>query len=177
MHKIKEALMNELYEYEEKAKKMSGGKISTQELEKIHKLTDTVKNIDKIEMYEELGEEGMSAFEGGYSYRRGRGRNARRDSMGRYARAGGYSRDGRYSEEGGSSYASYAGGGRGGSGGGSRGGGGNSYEGGGYSRESGYSYDGAKDYMLEQLEEMMENVDTQQEREAIKRCMHAIEKA
>lgn len=30
---------------------------------------------------------------GGSSYARGRGRNARRDSMGRYARAGGYSRE------------------------------------------------------------------------------------
>ena len=52
MHKIKEMLMNELYEYEEKAKKMSGGKLSPTELERIHKLTDSVKNIDKIEFLE-----------------------------------------------------------------------------------------------------------------------------
>ena len=83
MHKIKEMLMAELYEYEEKAKKMSGGKISMQELEKIHKLTDTVKNIDKIEALEEGGysEDGYYMGEGriyGTSYRRGRGRNARR---------------------------------------------------------------------------------------------------
>ena len=48
MHKIKEMLMKELYEYEEKAKKMNGGKLSAGDLETIHKLTDTVKNIDKI---------------------------------------------------------------------------------------------------------------------------------
>lgn len=52
MHKIKEMLMKELYEYEEKAKKMNGGKLSAGDLETIHKLTDTVKNIDKIEMLE-----------------------------------------------------------------------------------------------------------------------------
>ena len=53
MHKIKEMLMKELYEYEEKAKKINGGKLSAGDLETIHKLTDTVKNIDKIEMLEE----------------------------------------------------------------------------------------------------------------------------
>ena len=91
MHKIKEMLMNELYEYEEKAKKMPNGKLSTQELEKIHKLTDTVKNIDKIEILEDgegYSEDGAFMGEGriyGTSYARGRGRNARRDRMGRYS--------------------------------------------------------------------------------------------
>lgn len=55
------------------------------DLEIIHKLTDTIKNIGKIEMLEE---------EGGYSqddgYGRG-GRNTRRDSMGRYSRDDGRS--------------------------------------------------------------------------------------
>ena len=58
MHKIKELLMDELHEYEERAKKMSGGKISAGDLETIHKLTDTIKNIDKIEMLE--GDDGYS---------------------------------------------------------------------------------------------------------------------
>ena len=78
MHKIKEKLMQELYEYEEKAKKMGGGKISAGDLETLHKLTDTVKNIDKIEMLEEEME-GESSYAGGNSYARGgrgRGRNA-----------------------------------------------------------------------------------------------------
>lgn len=95
MHGLKEALMRELKEYEERAQR-SGGKMSPQDLEKIHMLTDTVKNIDKISMleaddgYSETGYPGGS-YRDGYSGRRGQ----RRDSMGRYSRDGGYNdRDG-----------------------------------------------------------------------------------
>ena len=173
MHKIKEMLMKELYEYEEKAKKMSGGKISAGDLETLHKLTDTVKNIDKIEMLEDedgeyseagnwMGEGRMygTSYEGGSSYargRRGRGRNARRDSMGRYSREGGYSEEG-YSEERGRQ-------------GGNRGGMNRS------SYRVGYSYDGAKDHMIEKLEEMLDMAETPQERKAIHRCIEQIEQA
>ena len=60
------------------------------DLELIHKLTDTIKNIGKIEMLEE---------EGGYSQEDGQdgggcnrvGRNPRRDSRGRYSRDDGRS--------------------------------------------------------------------------------------
>lgn len=163
MHKIKEMLMNELYEYEEKAKKMSGGKLSQTELDRIQKLTKIVKNIDEIETYEEFGEDGES------SYARGRGRNARRDSMGRYSREGGNSYDGGYSEEGGS----YR---RGGS---SSYRGGSSYEGGnmggGSSYRGGYSRTDAKEHMLDRLEEMMENAESPKEKEAIRQCMQKIE--
>lgn len=161
MHKIKEMLMNELYEYEEKAKKMPNGKISTQELEKIHKLTDTVKNIDKIEMLEDgegYSEDGHYMGEGriyGTSYARGRGRNARRDSMGRYSRDDGYSEN-----YGGSSYA------RGGQGnmGGNRGG--SSY---------GMSYDGAKEMLTEKAEEMLEMTHDPKERRVIEKLMRELE--
>lgn len=98
MHKIKEMLINELYEYEEKAKKMPNGKISQGEIDRIHKLTDTVKNIDKIEALEQgeggYSEDGEYMGEGriyGTSYARGRGRNARRDRMGRYSNDDGMS--------------------------------------------------------------------------------------
>lgn len=50
------------------------------DLELIHKLTDTIKNSGKIEMLEEDGGYGE-----GISYARGRGRNNRRDSRGRYS--------------------------------------------------------------------------------------------
>ena len=136
---------------------MPNGKLSTQELEKIHKLTDTVKNIDKIEMLEDgegYSEDGAYMGEGriyGTSYARGRGRNARRDSMGRYSREGG---------------SSYARGGRGGNRGG-----------GNYSREGGYSRDEAKDYMMEQIEQMMEEAETPKQREALQNCMKALERA
>lgn len=151
MHKIKEMLMNELYEYEEKAKRMSGGKISVQELDKIHKLTDTVKNIDKIEMLEEGGgysEESNwmadgrmygTSYDGGSSYARGgrgRGRNARRDSMGRYSSDGGsYARSG----------------------------------------QGGYSRDGAAEMLMEKAEEMLEMTHDPKERKAIEKFIRELE--
>ena len=165
MHKIKEMLMKELYEYEEKAKKMNGGKLSAGDLETLHKLTDTVKNIDKIEMLED--EEGYSEatdFMGegrmyGMSYARGRGRNAKRDSMGRYSREGG-------SYRGGSSYND-----------------GMSYDDGmGHARggrmgNRGYSRDGAKEHMIEKMEDMMEDAETPREKEAIRQCIMKLEQA
>ena len=96
MHSLKEMLMNELYEYEDRAAKSPNGKVSPQELEKIHKLTDTVKNICKIDALEESGEyseAGEWMGEGrihGSSYARGRRGNVKRDSMGRYSGDAGY---------------------------------------------------------------------------------------
>ena len=81
IHKIKKMLCEELEEY---GKQKS---LSVSDVEMIHKLTDTVKNIDKIEMLE--GDGGYSEtypyYMGGSSYARGRGRYAKRDSMGRYS--------------------------------------------------------------------------------------------
>ena len=157
MHKIKEMLMEELKEFEKKSDLKAG------DLETIHKLTDTVKNIDKIEMLED-GEGGYSevggwmadgrmygTYDHGSSYARGRGRNAKRDSMGRYSREDGYSMEGGYS----------------------------GYERGGQGRSSrrGYSYGGAKEYMVDKLEEMMDMAETEQERKAIEQCMMKLEQA
>lgn len=177
MMDLKDLLCAELEEYAEKGKK--SGKMSAADLDGIHKLTDTVKNILKINALEEEGgysedtdfmgegrmygtsyDDGMggnysrrggSSYEGGSSYARGR-RNARRDSRGRYSRDGGM---------GGSSYAR---GGRGGNRGGN-------------SRDGGYSRDEAKDYMMEQIEKMMEMAEKPAEKEALKRCMQALERA
>lgn len=97
LYELKETLCDELKEYSRK------GKMSAGDLEVVDKLTHTIKNLDKIiEKYEEEGysEErrggsyrGGSYEDGGRTYRvegsyaRGRGRNARRDSMGRYSSA------------------------------------------------------------------------------------------
>ena len=43
MHKIKEFLMKELESIDKK------GQLSMSDLDKVHKMTDTIKNIDKIE--------------------------------------------------------------------------------------------------------------------------------
>ena len=77
LEKLKEALCEELDKFGK------SGDITVNSLEKIHKLTDTIKNIDKIMMLEEDG--GYSEEIRGNSYERGRGRYAKRDSMGRYS--------------------------------------------------------------------------------------------
>lgn len=90
MHELKEKLCEELEEIASKPE-MSAG-----DLEAAHKLTDTIKNIDKIKMLEEDGgysragdwEADMRGTYGRGSSYRGR----KRDSMGRYSRDGRYSR-------------------------------------------------------------------------------------
>lgn len=136
------------------------GDISVSTLEKLHKLTDTYKNLCKIAMLSEEEEGEENSYEGGSSYRRGRGRNARRDRMGRYSEEG-------YSEEGNSYERGGQGGGRGNRGG----------RGGNSSYEGGYSRDGAKDYMIDKLEEMMEEVENPKERKALMECLQALERA
>ena len=169
MEDLKDLLCAELEDYAEKGKK--SGKMSMGDLESIHKLTDTVKNIMKIDVLKEeagysedghyMGEGRIygTSYESGYSerggssYARGRGRYAKRDSMGRYSRDGGMS----YDDD-----MSYARGGRMGNRGGMRG---------------GYSRDDGKHYMMEQLEEMMEEAEKPAEKEALRRCMDALKRA
>lgn len=88
MDKLRDKLCDELDDIARKPE-MSAG-----DLETVHKLTDTIKNIDKIAMledgdgYSQAGDwemEGRGSYERGASYR-----GRKRDSMGRY------SRDGRY---------------------------------------------------------------------------------
>jgi len=103
MHKLYEWACNELEELENKAEKG----LSAADVEYADKLTELKKNILKIEMLEDEGYSAEYRDDMG-SYARGsnrgyyhggsnrggsyaRGRNARRDSMGRYSRDG-YSR-------------------------------------------------------------------------------------
>ena len=82
MHKIKKMLCKELEEYGDKKS------LSSADVEMMHKLTDTVKNLDKISLLEQDNEgysETYPYYMGGSSYARGRGRYAKRDSMGRYS--------------------------------------------------------------------------------------------
>ena len=156
MHDLKDLLCAELKDYAEKGKR--SGELSKADVEVIDTVLNSVKNIYKIDKYKEetegYSEDGTymgegriygTSYESGYSerggssYARGRGRYARRDSMGRYSRDGGMS---------------YRGGMRG-----------------------GYSRDDAKHYMVEQIEEMMENAEKPAEREALKRCMEALKRA
>lgn len=151
MEDLKDLLCAELEDYAEKGKK--SGKMSMGDLDSIHKLTDTIKNILKIDILEEengYSEDGVymgdgriygTSYDRGTSYARGRGRYAKRDSMGRYSRDdGSMRRDVR----------------------GMRG---------------GYSRDEGKAYMMEQLEDMMEDAEKPAEKEALRRCMEALKRA
>ncbi len=100
MHKmieLRDMLMAEL------EKCSSKGELSAGSLEVIDKLAHAIKSIDTIMAMEEAG----YSNEDGYSMARGRGRYAKRDSMGRYSSRGGsyddmsydnmsYGRSGRY---------------------------------------------------------------------------------
>lgn len=113
MHKLIEYVCEELESLEKKAAK---GSMSAAEIEYADKLASLKKNLLKGDMlYDEMGMNDYSGAMGGsyarggntnrggsnrsggsydgMSYARGRGRNARRDSMGRYSSERGYSRD------------------------------------------------------------------------------------
>lgn len=100
MCELKEMLMDEVKKIANK------GELTAGSLETVDKLLNSIKNTCKIIMYDEYAEEGNSYADSDmdmseYSYARngrGRGSNAKRDSMGRYSSDGGYSRErGRYS--------------------------------------------------------------------------------
>lgn len=82
LEELREAACKELERF------AKNGEITSTNLDKIHKLTDTIKNLDKIEMLEDGGYSEDWLGEGkiyGTSYRGRRG-NVKRDSMGRYSR-------------------------------------------------------------------------------------------
>ena len=103
LYEIKEKLCDELKEYGKKD--MSAGSLDV-----VDKLTHTIKNLDKIiETYEEEGYSGSYNRMPNYDYAMAtdgrsyaRGRNARRDSMGRYSNRNYSNRD--YSRGDGYSY-------------------------------------------------------------------------
>lgn len=147
MHEVYEGLRSKLSMSLKELNKT--GKLSGAALNELHMVTDTIKNLDKIEALEDGGYSEATDFMGegrmyGTSYARGRRGNVRRDNMGRYSRGDGYS-------EGGSSYG----------------------DGMSYARR-GSSY-GGKEMMMEQLEEMMDTADGSS-REAIRRCMEEIKR-
>ena len=103
---LKDMLCKELEEITRK------GELTAGSLETVDKLTHSIKSIETIMAMNEYNDDysyenggnggnmsaarnyrgGRSYRDGGMSYARGRGRNARRDSMGRYSN-GGYSYD------------------------------------------------------------------------------------
>lgn len=139
MEKLKDKLCEEI-------EKLSKNELTASSLEMIHKLTDTVKNIDKITMLEDEGSD--------YSNRHGM--SNRRYSCDGYANNDSYNMghaNGNYSyDEGGDSYR-----------------GGRHYVRGHYSRDSG------RNDMMWRMGEMMQYADNDRQREAIERCMRQLE--
>lgn len=91
MYELKDKLCKELDEIARKPEMGAG------DLEIIHKLTDTIKNLDKIEMLEDGGYSQAGDWEADMRGTYGRGssyRGRKRDSMGRYSREGRGGRDG-----------------------------------------------------------------------------------
>lgn len=111
MHKLINFVCDELEDIEQKAAK---GELSISDVQYADTLAHLKKNLLKSEEMMEEFDEGYSSemrqidgtmrggsyrggsyrYDGGMSYARGRGRNAKRDGMGRYSSERGYSRDG-----------------------------------------------------------------------------------
>ena len=143
IYDLKEKLCEELEEYARKQDLGAG------DLEVVHKLTDTIKNIDKICMLED----------GGYSEDDGYGRGSSYANRGQHYVRGHYSREGGNMGGGQGGYSGRRGGGRGG-----------------YSRNGGYSEDDGRSEMMEHLEMAMDAAN-EQDRETSKRFMRKIENA
>lgn len=165
MHKLMEYICDELEQLERKADKE--GKLSMAEIQYMDTLLHAKKNLLTAEAMSGEEDEEYSNAGGNYSYARGggrgRGSNARRDSMGRYSRGGSY--------EGGRG-GSYEGGGsnRGGSyeGGGGRGGSGGSYA-------RGYSRDDAKEELSMQLQELKQDAQDEETKRMINKWIKQLE--
>lgn len=89
MEELREMLCEELDKITKK------GELSAGSLDVIDKLTHSIKSIDTIIAMEDAGYSSDDYSMRGNSYARGRGSNARRDSMGRYSSDNYSMRDGR----------------------------------------------------------------------------------
>lgn len=149
MEDLKDLLCAELEDYVEKGKR--SGELSKADVEVIDTVLNSVKNIYKIDKYKEEME--------GYSedgHYMGEGRiygtsYARGRTRAKRDSMGRYSRDGYDTGRTGTR--------------------------GRYSRDYGYSMDDAKEMMVERIEDMMEMSETPAQKEALKRCMQALERA
>lgn len=139
-YEIKDMLEKELGQIADKRE------LTSNNLEIMDKVVDIIKDIETICAMKEAREDGYSEampyymYDDGTSYARGRGRNARRDSMGRYSNESGYS------ERDGASYGSYER----------------------VGQRTGYSREDSKDHMISELERMEQNTTDEKQRSMIR---------
>ena len=158
---IKDMLERELEQIADKRE------LTSNNLEIMDKVVDIIKDIDIICGMKREEEEGYSnmmpyymyddGMDGGYSNARGRGRYAKRDSMGRYSSEDGYSGRGYYDgsyNRGGSYENSYARGGRG-----------------------GYSRDDHKEHMVSELDRMEREATDEQQKMMIRNWRNQLKNA
>ena len=114
LHELCETITRAINAANEKIR-AAGGKLSTGDTDYLDRLTHTLKSIkavikmeeeaDMDDGYSERGYSRNYSMRDGYSrgyddgYSRGRGRYAKRDSMGRYSSDGGYSNHGNMADE------------------------------------------------------------------------------
>lgn len=153
LYELKEKLCGELDELAAKSD------MSLYDLDTLHKLTGTIKNVDEIMMIEESG-----YSEDGYSQARGGNRGGGGGRVGYSREGGGYSQEGGGSSYGGSSYND-------GGGGYSQARRGQHYVRGHYSRDDG------RESMMNHLESMMREAGSDTDREAIRRFMEEMRNA
>lgn len=147
---IKDMLEKELEQIADKRE------LTSNNLEIMDKMVDIIKDIETICAMKEASEEGYSEMmpyymydDGmdGTSYARGRGRYAKRDSMGRYSSESGYSNRG--------SYDSYARGGR----------------------MGGYSREDSREHMVSELDRMEREATDEQQRNMIRNWKQQLKNA
>lgn len=158
---IKDMLERELEQISNKRE------LTSNNLEIMYKVVDIIKDIETICAMKEAEEDGYSGrmpyyMHDGmeYSGARGRGRYARRDSLGRYSRESGYSGADMYD---GGSYA------------------GRSYDGGSYDSYArgrrGYSREDSKEYMVSELERMEKEAADEQQKMMIRNWKNQLKNA
>jgi len=153
---IKDMLEKELEQIADKRE------LTSNNLEIMDKMVDIIKDIETICAMKEASEEGYSEMmpyymydDGmdGTSYARGRGRYAKRDSMGRYSSESGYSNRGSYDR--GGSPDSYARG----------------------VRMGGYSREDSRDHMVSELDRMEREAQDEQQRNMIRNWKNQLKNA
>lgn len=143
-YEIKDMLEKELEQIANKRE------LTSSNLEVMDKVVDIIKDIETICAMKEASD-GYSNYMPMYmyddmSYARGRGRNAKRDSMGRYSSEGGYSGEDGYS----SNYANE------------------------YSSRRGYSMDDNRNHMVSELDRMEREATNDQQRNMIRNWKNQI---
>lgn len=153
-YEIKDMLEKELEQIASKRE------LTSNNLEVMDKVVDIIKDIETICAMKEASDGysnymPMYMYDDGMSYARGRGRYAKRDSMGRYSSEGGYSGEEGYSREGGYS-------------------GNYSNE---YSNRRGYSRDDNRDHMISELERMEREATDENQRNMIRNWKNQLKTA